>query len=122
MVDLTETIASIQTQCEQYAPPERGNDIPTGKRKTTLVSMAGRLRRLGFSQSEMLGALKAINVNRCRPPLDIDEIEDVAQSVAKYPAGAVDTTGPLERISGAELIRSYAEPRQDVVTGLIRRR
>ena len=46
----------------------------------------------------MLGALRAVNASRCRPPLDDDELERIAASVARYaPAselGAPAYTGP----------------------------
>lgn len=52
-------------------------------RNETLTREAGRLRRLGFDEAEILAALRAVNERRCRPPLDEREVESVARSIAK---------------------------------------
>ncbi len=64
-----------------------GEGIPEGSRNTELASVAGQLRRAGLSESEMLAALRGVNVARCRPPLDDEEVAQIARNVAQYPEG-----------------------------------
>ena len=66
-------------------PTKDGSQIKKGGRKLTLVSYAGTMRRVGMTENEMLAALRTINNDRCVPPLEDSEIQDVARSVAKYP-------------------------------------
>lgn len=55
-----------------------------GVRNDGMTAVAGLLRRYGFSETELLGALKAVNRERCNPPLSDDEVRQVAESVARY--------------------------------------
>jgi len=65
-----------------------GEAIPEGSRNTELTRVAGRMRRAGLSEADMLAALRGVNERRCRPPLDDGEVAQIARSVARYPAGA----------------------------------
>jgi hypothetical protein len=57
--------------------------IPEGQRREALLSLAGTLRRRGLGASEILAALEAVNVARCRPPLRPRELEALAHDVAR---------------------------------------
>jgi putative DNA primase/helicase len=72
--------------------------ITEGKRHTELVSLAGTMRRRGMSAKEMLAALLVVNEDRCDPPLDEDDVRDIAEDIAtRYePAEA----GPTVTIRG----------------------
>ncbi len=63
---------------------DSGRSIPEGRRNQTLASMAGAMRRNGLDESEMNAALQAINNNRCNPPLDEIEVDQIASSIARY--------------------------------------
>ncbi len=65
-----------------------GEAIPEGSRNTELTRVAGQLRRAGLSEAELLAALRGVNEERCRPPLDDGEVAQIARNVARYPAGA----------------------------------
>jgi P4 family phage/plasmid primase-like protien len=54
-----------------------------------LVSVAGSMRHRGLNEEEILAALVAINVNRCRPPYDHEHLARIAGSMEKYPADGV---------------------------------
>jgi len=71
------------------AGPPAANQIPSGQRNATLARLAGTMRRVGMSQSEILAALERANVERCQPPLDGREVERIANSVARYPPDEV---------------------------------
>jgi hypothetical protein len=61
-----------------------GERIPNGQRHTTLVSLAGSMRRRGMTESEILAALRVVNEQRCIPPLPESEVVGIAHSVARY--------------------------------------
>ena len=63
---------------------EEAQKIPEGQRNTVLFSLAGTMRRRGMSYEEILAALLVTNKNRCTPPLDQDEVQDIAANSAKY--------------------------------------
>jgi hypothetical protein len=70
-------------------PLADGEVIPEGRRNSDLASMAGSMRRRGLVAEEILPSLLAVNGRRCEPPLDDAEVEKIARSIAKYPAGEV---------------------------------
>jgi Bifunctional DNA primase/polymerase, N-terminal/Primase C terminal 1 (PriCT-1) len=53
-----------------------------GGRNSELTKIAGSLRFRGLSGSAIAGALQAINAAACAPPLDADEVDRIANSVA----------------------------------------
>jgi hypothetical protein len=58
-----------------------------GGRNDHLTSMAGGMRRTGFNHSSILAALLEENKIRCAPPLAPSEVENIADSIVRYPAG-----------------------------------
>lgn len=64
-----------------------GEAIPEGSRNIELTRIAGKTRRAGLSEADMLVALRGVNKARCRPPLGDDEVAQIARNVAQYPAG-----------------------------------
>ena len=50
-----------------------------------LTSIAGSFRRPGMSEAAIYAALKVVNIQRCKPPLDEAEIQIIARSVGSYP-------------------------------------
>jgi putative DNA primase/helicase len=61
-----------------------GERIPPGKRNDALTSLAGTMRRRGMGEAEILAALLVTNEQRCAPPLEAEEVEKIAASVAGY--------------------------------------
>jgi hypothetical protein len=61
-----------------------GQEIPEGHRNQTMTSIAGMMRRSGLSQRAIESALRATNLERCKPPMDDDEIRKIAWSVGRY--------------------------------------
>jgi predicted transcriptional regulator len=60
------------------------NPIPSGQRNATLARLAGAMRRVGMSRAEIRSALIQANFDRCAPPLSPAEVEQIAESVARY--------------------------------------
>jgi hypothetical protein len=58
--------------------------ILKGERNKTLTSLAGSMRRRGMSENAILAALSEENRRRCSPPIEDDEVKQIAASVAKY--------------------------------------
>lgn len=58
--------------------------IIEGNRNNTLFSQAGYLRRAGFDKSVILNHIRFVNVTRCSPPLDDDEVKKLAWSICRY--------------------------------------
>jgi hypothetical protein len=61
--------------------------ICEGRRNTVLASVAGSLRDRGLDEETMKAVLLAVNTTRCEPRLSDAEVERIARSVCKYPAG-----------------------------------
>jgi hypothetical protein len=75
-------------------PADNLDVLRQGERNTGLTKLAGKLRRLGASTSEIEAALIAFNESRCCPPLPEAEVRRVAKSIGRYPCGS--TTSPYD--------------------------
>ena len=84
--------------------------IPQGKRKSTLMKLAGAMRRQGASELVMLAALHIANDVQCSPPLPDSEVEDVAASAAKYEPDLGIALADMPTITGLELLERDDEP------------
>jgi hypothetical protein len=58
--------------------------ISEGTRNATLTSLAGSMRRKGFSESAIRAALLEENAERCEPPLSEVEVTRIARSISRY--------------------------------------
>jgi putative DNA primase/helicase len=71
------------------APGQTAGQLPEtiteGARESSLVSLAGSMRRRGSTAEEILAALEATN-RRCVPPLEDADLERIAGSVSRYPS------------------------------------
>ena len=56
----------------------------TGSRNNHLTSLAGKYRRVGLDADAILNQLLKDNETHCKPPLDREEVEVIAESVARY--------------------------------------
>lgn len=63
---------------------DTNEQIPEGKRNTTLARYAGLFRRFGMTSDEIFQALLKINTMRCTPPLEDEEVRRIAISIARY--------------------------------------
>ena len=61
--------------------------IAEGKRNETLCSIAGSMLRKGWDADTIYTALIDINQRRCEPPMGFEEVQRIAESVARYPVG-----------------------------------
>lgn len=64
--------------------------INQGRRNSSLTSYAGKLRKLGNDEQQILAALKVYNQSNCNPPLSDAELQAIAKSISKYAGQAPD--------------------------------
>jgi Bifunctional DNA primase/polymerase, N-terminal/Primase C terminal 1 (PriCT-1) len=86
---LIEWIKSQRVEKKAVAPDD-GGPIGQGKRNTTLTSIAGKLRNIGFDKEEIEAHLMKVNQERCTPSLPDEDIATIAASVSRYPVGKDD--------------------------------
>lgn len=65
-------------------PLADGEALIEGTRNATLTSLAGSMRRRGMSERAILAALEVANKEQCEPPLEGEEVQKIAKSVARY--------------------------------------
>jgi hypothetical protein len=80
-----------------------GPTISEGERNVTLTKIAGKLRAQGRSQNEIKAELLVINRKNCEPPLADEEVETIAASIGRYPAGNKKEMGTLGATSNSPL-------------------
>ncbi len=109
------------------------NSIPEHHRNVALARLAGTMRRVGMTRSEILAALCQVNDDRCRPRLEPAEVERIATSVARYEPDQIATAmaeghweqlvqaPQLAPVSLADLVARYPDLRPPVIHGLLRR-
>jgi len=61
--------------------------IVKSKRNTTLASMAGTFRSMGYETERIFDLLQEINRLRCSPPLPEPEVRNISKSIGKYAPG-----------------------------------
>lgn len=113
-------------------------ELITGNRNAGLASMAGSMRRSGFSASEIYAAIMTANTERCDIPLPLSDVKRIAESISRYEpehdVGASTALGDaaaesligkdsdviekLNAIFGDELGSDYEAP-DELVEGLI---
>jgi len=80
-------------------PPSATNGhegaIANGQRNDILFRLACAMRAWGASPRAILAALEADNAERCQPPLDLKEVQQIAKSAARYEAASPRDTHPL---------------------------
>ena len=97
--------------------------IPSGRRNSTLASLAGSMRRRGMTAPEILAGLEAVNRDRCQPPLGTLEVESIAASVSRFEptdppaAGADEKAPPFEVMTAREVCLLPDPPESDYLLG-----
>jgi hypothetical protein len=89
--ELDRSAQGSPTAANVAVSPGEANAIPAGQRNATLAKLAGTMRRVGMSQTEIAAALAQVNQDRCVPPIAAGEVERIAASVARYEPDGVAT-------------------------------
>jgi hypothetical protein len=77
--------------------------IDAGARNSTLVRMAGAMRRAGFTPEAVRLALRAHNRERCSPPLESEEVDAIAENAARWAVGPSWIRDPAAFVSDPRL-------------------
>lgn len=85
---LLDLLTVDQAQPKKAVTVENGT-FPDGQRHYILVSLAGTMRRRGMTTESIFQALWTENQLRCDPPAPEENIRKIAESMEKYPAGAL---------------------------------
>ena len=81
-------------------------ELITGNRNAGLASLAGSMRRNGFSSSEIFAAISAANAERCDIPLPASDVKRIAESIARYaPEHDIGASAALGDAAAENLIR-----------------
>ena len=96
--------------------------IQEGGRNDMLFRTASKLRNAGLSETEILASLTQINAERCSPPLEPEELEQICHSAARYKRGETITPAPVSTgsiISAGDLMGQQFRQLNAPVSGLI---
>lgn len=66
------------------SPSQNAAIAPTGQRNNNLTSLAGSMRARGMGEAAIYAALLVENKSRCTPPLNEEEVRQIAHSVLRY--------------------------------------
>lgn len=58
--------------------------IPDGTRNISLTSIAGQWHNMGYGKDDIYRELLYVNSVACNPPLDVNEIQSIVNSVTRY--------------------------------------
>jgi hypothetical protein len=84
--------ASQRAHAASNGHDDVGGAIPEGRRNDTLASLAGSMRRRGMTEDEIYAALVVVNAQRCQPSLADEEVQRIAQSIARYEPTAMSSS------------------------------
>jgi len=85
-----------ELKTEKQATADDGEPI-TANRNVALTSIAGKLRNAGLSRDGIEVALLQVNADRCAPPLDEEEVQQIAKHASEW---ALPVTPPAVLIGG----------------------
>ncbi len=91
--------------------PEAGPPIPSGDRNSTLMSLAGAMRRRGADLETIRDALAQTNRARCQPPLEDAEVARIAESAVRYQPTSVLLAANRTDLGNAERFAAFAGDR-----------
>jgi len=84
---LIDFLKTQKTEKAKAILPDSDGVINEGGRNVSLASYAGKLRSTGCSYEVIELALLERNRERCKPPLDDDDVKVIAASICRYPPG-----------------------------------
>lgn len=70
--------------------------VGSGGRNLHLAKQAGILRNMGLDAKMILPALKEVNFQQCTPPLPDKEVQEIAESIARYDPKLIGADGTVK--------------------------
>ena len=93
--------------------------IDDGTRNDTLFKLGCSLRGKGISEAAIWAALQEENKQKCNPPLNERELENIFKQVCKYPEGHPENTTEAENEIVPFEVNPKAGPDVELFTGLL---
>jgi putative DNA primase/helicase len=108
----TSLFSGIKHVNERYKAPDR----ITQNRNKELTRLAGSFRRSGLEEEEIFNSLWGVNVNRCDPPLEEEEVRNIARSAGTWAVGTARAVeyAPTVRTAEGDALMLPAEVIQNV--------
>lgn len=107
-------IAILSERQRHSAPSVIPSKIPKGRQHATLVSVAGSMRKRGLEFAEIFAALMVMNRDRCTEPGPVENIEQIAHSICKYPAGQLPSDAISRVVIDTSPAQSDATPENEI--------
>jgi hypothetical protein len=101
---LLEAVAGV---ARPVRDPREFGILPQGRRNDGLFRYAGKLRRDGGEKEYITSKLLEANRRRCKPPLDDQEVVNIANSIMQYEAGGPDPLQQAWNASAGEYAGSF---------------
>ncbi len=89
--------------------PNKGEQVTKGTRHSTLLRLAGSMRRKNASEDAIAAALLNENRRRCHPPLPEQEVRRIARSVGRYAPASPMQQSLHTDMGNAEAFAYYAQ-------------
>jgi hypothetical protein len=84
-IPLLPTPAEVRALKKPTSPSVADDSGPiTENRNVTLTSLAGKLRNAGLNREAIEAALLQVNADRCIPPMDDEEVQNIAKHAAEW--------------------------------------
>lgn len=96
-------IAGLREPAARQRSDGGSESIPEGRRDSTMLSLAGSMRRVGMTATEIGAALIVVNRERCEPPVDERKVIELAKRAGGYPAGTPRIAAPEAAEAAREL-------------------
>ena len=93
---------AIQPKAKRTANFGNEGTFKAGGRNNELTKIAGSLRYRGLGDTAIATVLQAVNSAACNPPLGIDEVDRIADSVCRYDTGSDEAFGWLGDVEESE--------------------
>ncbi|MEP4989569.1 MAG: bifunctional DNA primase/polymerase [Paracoccaceae bacterium] len=93
---------AIQPKAKRTANFGNEGTFKAGGRNNELTKIAGSLRYRGLGDTAIATVLQAVNGAACSPPLGIDEVDRIADSVGRYDTGSDEAFGWLGDVEESE--------------------
>lgn len=96
-----DAVSAIHTDVDSVSHLPKAGIKPQLGRNNYLTSVAGRLRRQGLHQVGIASELHSVNAKWEESGLPSSEIEGIAKSIARYPAGSSDVERSMTDVGNA---------------------
>jgi len=87
LIEAMQTKPAAERKAQSAAPAADDTVYTAGYRNDRMFRLASSLRAKGLSVDAIEAALQSENKTRCAPPLEPDEVREIARNTGRFPAG-----------------------------------